>query len=218
MQYTHERETQQRKPVLVIPGPLPLRDEGLNGTMDAYLQSRGLDSVLAIANGWYPSRSAGDSEPRVVIPALSAFPGHWFWQARAIYGYSLTDANINVKRYQSPYGNRLDAVVVMAPGVSCRDKALLVEGPMCALAGAGEGYLSVALLGNTPSDMVVRHVASLLKPFAVSYIADSDAVPQAAHLTGRLAAAGVYVILKPCRGWKDLADVPRGSRALLLEQ
>ena len=220
MTYEHEREEfGYVRPAKIISAPFPALDPNHQVSMDDYLEKRGLNYLLARANGWYPSTSAGDIEPRIVIPALSLIEGHNFWQARAMV-YRGED----VKRYQSPYGSRMDALIFVAPRslhtikLGGWHKAIIVEGPMDALAAAGEGYLGIALMGNTPSEAVLEHLVRVVQHRPTIILADSDAVAEAALLAGKLAAAGAYTILKPCRGWKDLADVPKSMRAVLLEQ
>ena len=73
---------------------------------DEYLRGRGLSPKLARANGWYPSLEAGDSKLRIVIPASPSVMN--FWQARAI------DPR-EKQRYQSPYGSRGAALIVVFP-------------------------------------------------------------------------------------------------------
>src|SRR2546426_8831009 len=162
MQYTHERRDRVETPT-VNREPYPLVNPGLWSDMEDYLSGRGLDFYLAKHNGWYGSNHANDNAPRIVIPAtvgvMSQNAKHKYWQARAM--------DNNPIRYQSPYGSRLDAIIVVYPkGGACSDrigKALLVEGPMDALAGAAEGYYSIAMMGNTPSLAILEHIATVTK-------------------------------------------------------
>lgn len=127
---------------------MPEGDYSLDDAMADYLSDRDLSFSLALHNGWYPSREAGDSYPRIVIPARSSIPGLKFWQARAI------DSGVE-PRYQSPHGNRYDSVVDIMPTRKSRAKSydkyvFVTEGPMDALAVAELGYRSIATLGNCP--------------------------------------------------------------------
>src|ERR1700675_3508463 len=97
--YQHERNEEQERPTINLTCPL-MSTSGFDITaMKEYLTHRGLSFELAEANGWYPSRHAGDCFLRIVIPAVVTKDRHVYWQARAIDKF----AHI---RYQSPKGMR----------------------------------------------------------------------------------------------------------------
>jgi len=207
--YTHERR-ERTEPDRINTASYPTEACYLRADMKRYLDKRGLDYAVARTNDWYPSNDAGDDSPRIVIPATTQIDRHKFWQARAM--------DANPKRYQSPFGSRLDAIIcVYADGANHRDgKRVLVEGPMDALAAAGEGYDAIALMGVTPNLRILSHVAHLTLNDKVLFVADSDAVGQAANVMASLASLGVQVRLA-CASKKDLAAMDRDDRAWTLE-
>src|SRR3990167_5064168 len=77
---------------------LPVADASQLATMADYLVGRGLSYQLARENCWYPSTSAGDALPRVVVPAHGNLTTG-FWQARAMAPVE--------PRWQSPHGPRV---------------------------------------------------------------------------------------------------------------
>lgn len=186
----------------------PWPDQGLASLGRQYLIGRGLDADLAWDNGWYTSAQAGDEEPRIVVPCTGKIT-KGFWQARAIVpGVA--------KRWLSPHGPRGDAVALVYPSPTRRDRIVVVEGPMCALAAAGLGFLGVSLLGATPSREVMGFVSWLCRGTRTILLADSDSPATMAALVPVLAEAGVPVELRiPSRG-KDLADLSPLERSALL--
>lgn len=123
--------------------------------MKRYLEARQLDYRLAHSNGWYESFTAGDEYRRVVIPAVTHKAGHVYWQARDIFGKAYI-------RYQCPKGPRHEALIVVHPDGECFG-SVIAEGPMDALAAAGEGYYGIALMGMVPSQATLYHLALLLE-------------------------------------------------------
>lgn len=145
---------------------LPRLAPDLRERQDAYLDRRGLDPFTARFNGWYPSRSAGDSVPRIVMPASP--PGLGFWQARAMESSEL-------KRYQSPHGPRENAVIIVYSLRAMVKRLVVCEGPMDALAAAAVGCTGIALMGNTPPSACFDYIAKKW-PFAETLVVpDSDA-------------------------------------------
>jgi hypothetical protein len=182
-----------------------LLDEG--SLLDDYLYSRGLCAKLARENGWYLSRKAGDWHDRIVIPAKSEIKDLRFWQAR----YIGTDPTI--KRYMSPHGPRMDALVVIYPdGVPT--SVLIVEGPCDALAAAEVGALGIALLGATPSHLVLDHLAIRCQGFTkIVVLPDQDALDKGVGIIQALAERGVFAcIARVPVEYKDLAEVPKERR------
>lgn len=213
--YPHEREDRPRREGTAVSRPfsssLPPPTPGLWAQAEGYLRSRDLSVELARLNGWYPSDQAGsDGRPRLVIPATSRVPGNRFWQARRIDGD-------DPPRYTSPKAPRGDAVVVVWPRLRPPRGAAIVEGPFDALAAAGEGYLGLAMLGNTPSDEVLDFMTVLLCGQSTSVLVlDEDAPEAAADIVCRLARKGVTAVLRAPYPGKDLAEVPRTLRGVIL--
>jgi len=175
-----------------------------------YLIGRGLDAGLARDSGWYPTCRAQDTLPRILIPATRT-DGRIFWQARAIDGGES-------RRYQSPSGSRGDALIIVRPESPIIDRAALVEGPFDALAAAECGVLGIALMGNTPNQESLEHVAALLVPISMLYvISDSDALRESTHTMTwlRLRTSAKAQLWYP-HPYKDLADMPFEKRAARL--
>lgn len=154
MLYTHE--AQERKsnthPMCTA---FPPCFASLSKDMVAYLEARDLSWQLADANGWYLSRSAGDTYPRIVIPAVTHKAEHVYWQARDVTGKAFI-------RYQSPKGPRHEALVKVIPYDEPKG-IVVVEGPMDALAAADEGCIGYALMGMKPSKATLVHLALLIE-------------------------------------------------------
>lgn len=187
----------------VLPPPEP----ALWAQCREYLSGRGLNSVLARMNGWYGARING--VPRLVIPAVSGDAANRYWQARA-----LDDSK---PRYESPHGvSRGDAIGIVWPRRSISALAI-VEGPLDALAAAGEGVLGLALMGLTPPEPVIRFLQSLVGPLAASrsvlFMADSTHLAGMAAIARLIGLGGVLVDPYP---FKDLAEAPRAERRRLL--
>lgn len=174
-----------------------------------YLRGRGLDAGLAAANQWYPSRNAGDIEYRIVIPASSLIPGNVFWQARAVGAHIL-------KRYQSPHSPRGDAIVSVWPLDPRPRFSVVVEGPMDALAAAGEGCLGISLMGVTPPEECLRLTSRFAYGTIALVVADSDSVGAMAKVALKLLNYGLAVKLVDPHPHKDLAEAPRAERRRIL--
>jgi hypothetical protein len=213
------RETPSAGP----PRPLNQRYPAVAGTllwdvMKLYLADRGLDSVLAERNGWYPSEAANpdyasDGIARLVIPALSHVEGNVFWQARDM-------TELDPKRYTSPGAPRRDAVIVVWPAVSssrAATRSAVLEGPMDALAAAMEGYLGVALMGMMPSVEVLSLTMELIHGTMCTIVADSDGILEMTkNVLLPLVAARCNVRLVEPSPYKDLAEATPGQRRRIL--
>lgn len=164
-----------------------------------YLNSRELSSTLARLNKWYPSNSANDTIPRIVIPAYSSL-GYKFWQARA-----MSDAE---KRYQSPSAAREDSIIVVSP-FGKPAFSLVCEGPMDALAGAMLGGQSIALMGNTPPESSLNLTSTLIRAILpIIVVADNDNPGPMGALLSHFSQLGPSCLLLPPAGFKDLAACP----------
>ena len=210
MDYPHEREEDTpKKPYC---RSLPPRDDGLTQRMQTYLEGRRLDYRLAVANMWYPSSQAGDNSPRIVTPATSNIRGNTFWQARAMDG--------SEKRYQSPHAARGDAVIVVWPSGSLPDRAVISEGPMDALAAAGEGCLGIALMGDTPPEETLLLTKQYLRGIlSIIVIPDMDEPAALTGVMSRLTRLGVsncrLILPYPA---KDFASAEPSLRTQLLNR
>jgi hypothetical protein len=72
---------ENRHPAITMPTPAPEHRQA----MVDYLNHRRIWLRVASHNGWYPSRDAGDTALRIVIPCTETGRGR-FWQARLITG------------------------------------------------------------------------------------------------------------------------------------
>ena len=208
MSYTHEaREHKDKRPRTPAVMP-PICDQ--KGAWDAfhrYLQERGLSSSVAMVNGWYPSLEAGDREKRIVMPATNS-SGIAYWQARAIEKEA-------EPRYQSPPVPRGDSVIQMWPeNKEHCPLTIICEGPMDALAAAGHGVRSIALMGNTPTEETLDSVCVMLdETDIVTYFTDRDSLTQSMELVKRLMKRGVVCTISDPTPYKDLAAMPLKVRA-----
>lgn len=203
--YPREQELRPKRPYAVY---RPEPDWSLAERMSIYLNKRELSFGLAQFNGWYPSSKAGDSLPRVVIPATSRSPVNKFWQARVL--------GEGEPRYQSPPNARGDALVITRPSLPWRRVVAVVEGPMCALAAADLGMVGIAFMGSV-NDELISHLAEHLCSVRTYLIADLDATDKMARIMDLLLEQfpkdTVYKIsLMTVYPWKDLAEVPRKER------
>lgn len=140
--------------------------------MQRYLAGRGLSIKVAEDNLWYASSSAGDRNPRIVIPATSVLAGNVYWQARA-----MVDVEDNA-RYLSPFAPRGDAVIVVYPDpkITPLPKVVVAEGPMDALAAATIGCLGIGLMGLSPPVAALALAAKYFGRSDVYLVADSDSL------------------------------------------
>jgi hypothetical protein len=205
-----EPDQRVRERVKVFCPRLPRIDHSLDPLMAEYLGDRRLELDLAIDNLWYPSCTAGDHHPRIVIPASSKIPGNVFWQARFM--------GEGVKpKYQSPHAARGDAVVVVWPSQKGITHSAIVEGPMDALAAAGTGRMGVALMGVTPPDESLALTAALVRGTICVLVADTDAIPEMTRVYEYLCQRVPLVMVSPfpC---KDLAEAMPDEREAILCQ
>lgn len=215
MYYAHE---QNERKVNVHPmcTELPPQsvDDGFGMKAADYLTSRKLSKELAKQNGWYLSTQAGDEYPRIVIPAITHKAGHVYWQARDISGTAYI-------RYQSPKGPRHEALVRVLP----RDKPkgiVILEGPCCALAAAGQGYIGYALMGMMPSQATMMHLALLIQDnpeLNALVLLDRDSGNAAVKIVAFLASQGYKCKWAMLPGpEKDLAECLPSKRRKFLSQ
>lgn len=191
-----------------------------------YLSSRGLDWALAEANGWYPSTDASDGWLRIVIPAVVREKNHAYWQARAV-------APTVLRRYQSPKGPRLDAIIRVNPLRLCESVlgedgfcnapevqpiALITEGPMDSLAGAMSGYISFAIMGLTPPTSTIDFLAKSLngRPSLICLDNEAEANKFAFKLCLDLASRGIRSRVVANMPEKDLAKMSPDKRGAFL--
>jgi hypothetical protein len=184
--------------------------------VEEYLLDRNLNPKIAEANGWYPSQHAGDSHLRIVIPAVSAKPGHVYWQARAIIPAD------NQIRYQSPRGPRHGAIVRVEADPfesDCSEFCVVVEGPMDALAAADCGYDSFALMGINPGIEAMQHLVKLLKgrPTLIALDAEPEATSQSIYLASWLCTQGILAKFSTFREANDLAAGTKKQRQAFIE-
>lgn len=201
----------------------PEEDPVLRAAMNRYLNSRRLDPSLARINGWYPSRRAGDNEPRIVIPAINSLD-YPYWQARAMIEGGM--------RYQSPRVARTDSVIEVVPMIPAVEWGpfvlFITEGPMDALALMQEGYRfnyptkAIALMGDYPSDCVYEFLAERFEDSEIEKVVlfgDNDAPGEAAKIMARLMVYQTFdcdvVMIFPYPGCKDFAAMPNELRQKL---
>src|SRR3990167_7533206 len=186
---------------------MPPLSPGLVADMKRYLAGRRLDYGLASYNGWYPSSSAGDDLPRLVIPGTMTSRGP-FWQARSLAG--------GEPRYQSPGGERNGAVIAVRPYTSTA-LAAVVEGPMDALVAAMYGRIGVAVMGHSPGPATLEAIALAVRPgvHSILFVPDLDSPGAFAVAMGTLASWGFWCTMRlPPR--KDLAECQEEERKDLL--
>lgn len=218
MIYTHERLEAKRPAgvgLISEPAPQPLlieKDPTPWQRMSEYLEGRGLSFTTARYNGCYPILRNG---LRLYIPARTRIDGHVYWQARSMDG--------NVLRYNSPFGPRRDALVVMRSVkrvLRYYEKVAIVEGPLDALAVAEHvDCMGIGLMGVTPSDEVLGHVLHLLtvyQPQVTLLVADRDSVGEMAKIQGWLAMKGYLSQMRIPQGFKDLCEGTSQQREELL--
>lgn len=208
--YLHELEDHDiaRKARRPRSAPFPGVSPEYWPTFDKYLKARGLNPALARENKWYPSISAGDSEPRIVIPATNT-TFHGYWQARA-----MTDVE---KRYQSPAVPRGDSLIVVWPVGLHPERVAVVEGPMDALAAADvENTVGIALMGNQPNDKILSHVTMISSSLPILVVGDSDAMREATQTVAALAMRGRNTKLVMLNGAKDIAELNLDQRRKVL--
>jgi hypothetical protein len=211
MSWTRDEELRQNPPDKPFSCHLPTISQRLWPKQDNYLRSRALDPDLARKNFWFPSRTV-DGYDRVVVPATSDQTGNLYWQARL-----LSTEEPFVRRWESPHGvARGNAVCLVWPRL-LTGKSLIVEGPMDALAAAGEGFLAVALMGVTPAPEVLDLTSRLIRGTICAIVMDLGAetpmAENAQYLAQRHSLHARLITPYPA---KDLAAMTREERRALL--
>lgn len=207
MEYSHERK---EKPVYKGP-PAVMPDEawGYWPRVSGYLADRGLSLEVARANGWYPT--AWDV-PRLVIPCSNTGGSVYFQARRMDYSGDF--------RYRSPKSEALDSVVICWPYefVVKHPHAVIVEGPMDALAAACLGYVGVGLMGNKPPPERLEFIVATLGKSHAPFIIVPDLDDQAfgASLVTSFAMLGVTSAIAMPVGGKDLCEMSEAGRCNLL--
>jgi hypothetical protein len=217
--YQHEiGEQRPQSRVVRIRYPVEAEGPQFQFAQRRYLEARSLNADLAAENGWYPSLEAGDDILRTVIPATNSadFP---YWQARAL-------VQTSALRYRSPAIPRHDSIVIVWPKgrkTPRPGRAVVVEGPLDALAVAELGLAGVGLMGAQPPEAVYAHIARLFGTVLV--IPDDDFRSAAARHVRELNYCG-------CNAWfrylperaegharpKDLADLTVAERERLVSE
>lgn len=150
------------------------------------------------------------------MPCVRTDP-YAFWQGRLI------EDNDSYRRWDSPRGPRGDALVYLTPThLILEGPLLVVEGPLDALAIAEFGYDVVAILGATPTGIVLNHVAGLAQARErvprVLWVPDKDAVKPAMKRQAALGTMGVLTTVQMLPGaYKDFAEIPRENRREILD-
>lgn len=201
MNYAHERKA-HRDARPQVDAVMPTRNGAYATHMREYLVERGLSYLLAEYNGWYTSTDAGDNHPRIVMPASNT-GGFIYWQARSIYSGDLP-------RYQSPRVPRHDSVIVVyaSNNWELSEYIYIVEGPMDALAIAGEGYTAIALMGSMPKHEALVSIVTRFPDKRLVIFADTDAFGAGARLLAEFSMLGRTVLLMNATPYKDIASVP----------
>lgn len=213
MTWTRDEEQRQNPPDKPFCHRYPTISQRLWPRFDTYLRERELDADLARKNFWFPSRTV-DGYDRLVVPATSDQPGNLYWQARLIQAVTLGNAKpTDPRRWESPHGvSRGNAVCVVWPREK-NGKAVVAEGPMDALAAAGEGFLAVGLMGVVPAlevlDLTSRLLHGILTYVIMDMGAETEMAANAIYLqqTGKLSCH----LLNPYPV-KDLAAMTRKER------
>jgi hypothetical protein len=210
MLFTEIEAGMMQMPRTSNPVTFPQQRDQMIPKAKAYLENRGLDWNLAYSSNWYPALYRG---PRIIIPC-SRTDGGKFWQGRLIEEMVDPNAQKHLKRWDSPDGGKGDAVVALGPYGGNRSAMFIVEGPMDALAVAGAGFASVALLGCKPGISVVEHVSNLAEHFKVVFgVPDRDSIPEWAKIQRLFAAVGIHLrLVEPWSPHKDIAAMPKQER------
>jgi hypothetical protein len=200
------RGSDTSRPVTLMPKPAW---KNLSIRFYTYLKNRDLNATLAIRNGWYPSQNAGDKQPRIVIPATSR-DDRAYWQARAMNSGA-------EKRYQSPYTPREDAIVIVYPAKEGKKQVIAVEGPMDALAAAGEGWIGVSFMGNQPAREALDHFAERFEGSKILVLPDRDDEASGLALAASIAGYRIPATCILLQDAKDLAEMTRRERGELFQ-
>jgi len=204
-----DREHQPGKPYC---SRLPTCSQRLWPRFDAYLRERELDYDLARENCWFPSRTV-DGYDRLVVPGTSDQAGNLYYQARLI-----GTADPHVRRWESPHGiARGNSLCLVWPRTLRPGRhAAIVEGPMDALAAAGEGLLGLGLMGVHPADEVLELTRRLLRGTIPLLVMDLNAEKEWMVVQARLRELGCPGRLVSPYPGKDLANLGREARRKVL--
>jgi DNA primase len=95
---------------------------------------------------------------------------------------------------------------------------VVVEGPMDALAAAGEGYDSIALMGISPPPSTMKHVSKIIDGRPTVLVLDSEPAAKAAAMffAVTLSQDGTNVKYAELQGAKDLAAMREDARYIFL--
>jgi len=181
------------------PEPYPKKRDLLLAQQHTYLRSRNLDPSVARFNQWYPTELLG---PRIVIPCTEGF-----WQARTMCDHPM--------RYRSAGGSRNKAFCIVWPIHPQPTLTVIVEGPMDALAAAGEGAVGIASLGAGFGDYVIDWVFKNREASNIIIIPDLDNSEFGYDVVCGLTNLGRKVTLKHPQK-KDLAGMTVKQRRVLL--
>jgi len=117
-------------------------------------------------------------------------------------------------RYDSPFEPRGDSIIVVHPMGFKKQRAVIVEGPMDALAAAEYGYLGIAVMGNNPAqeaiDLIVKKFAITHAPFWI--VPDMDDPTFGAKMLASFASRRVAAKVALLTGGKDICELSGMAR------
>lgn len=214
MTWSFSEEHREHQPDKPYCSRLPSCSQRLWPKFDAYLRERDLDYGLARENCWFPSRTV-DGFDRMVVPGTSDQDGNLYYQARLIGDAPM---GTNPRRWESPHGiARGNSLCLVWPRVLRPGRhAAVVEGPMDALAAAGEGFLGLGLMGVHPADEVLYLTRKLLRGTIPLLIMDLNAEKEWMVVQARLREMGCPGRLVSPYPGKDLAKLGREARRKVL--
>ena len=216
MTWSFDEERREHVPDKPYCSRLPTCSQRLWPKFDNYLRERNLDYELARENCWFPSRTV-DGYDRLVVPGTSDQEGNLYWQARLIQGH-VAGPQAQPRRWESPHGiARGNSVCLVWPRTLAAGRAAaIVEGPMDALAAAGEGVLGVGLMGVHPADEVLELTKRLLRGTVPIMVMDLNAEKEWMVVQARLRELGCPGHLVSPYPGKDLAQLTRPERRKVL--
>lgn len=213
-EWDEERREESEKPKEYCQ-TYPKREDFLWTEVREYLKFRGLSFETAVYNGWYPSRQAGDNLHRLVIPA-TATGNNKYWQARIM----LKEVPSDIRRWQSPPNSRGNALVTVWPVEgNMSTAAVVVEGPLDALAAAEAGFLGISLMGVAPPAEALELLGKIVVDLPIIVAWDADQPEPWIEVLKQLwrhATRGVQLV--DVYPKKDLAEVALDKRIALLRE
>ena len=214
MTWTRETELRIHPPDKPFCHRLPPCTQRLWPKFDKYLGARDLNHDLARKNLWFPSNQI-DGYTRIVVPATSDQPGNLYWQARLAQAVT---GEPEPRRWESPGGcARGNALCLVWPREAGPGRpTCIVEGPMDALAAAGEGFVAIALMGVVPPVSVLDLTSRLFRGTMPVMVMDLNAEEQMAANQAMLADRGLQTRLVSPYPGKDLAALDRAVRRKVL--